>query len=95
MIYFLDLEFRKKIMIYNYRTKIDKIMREQFMRKLRARNDPVCVASRIRGLKTQILNLEATKQDNDELVRLRRLLLGLEKKHNRLVSNGDELSFLS
>ena len=83
-------------MVYNYRTHIDKNMQAQFMEKLRARlrlrNDPNHIASRIREVTRDILKLE-TKADSkthdedatSELRRLRKLLIVLEEKRSRLV----------
>ena len=71
-------------MIYNTRRHIDKHMKEEFMRKLRARNDPACVASRIEELKMRISRLESKGQTTN-LCGLRRCLLGLQQKHSRLV----------
>ena len=92
-------QHRKKLekkMLYNYRSHIDKTMKAQFMEKLRARlrlrNDPVHIASRIQEVTRHISKLE-TKLNSEshdegatnELRRLRKLLSVLEEKRSRLV----------
>ena len=79
-------------------THIDKNMKAHFMEKLRARlrlrNDPNHIASRIREVTRDILKLETeadSKTHNEdatsELRRLRKLLIVLEEKHSRLVES--------
>lgn len=72
-------------MRYNFKTHIDKKCRADFMAKLRARNDPSHVYSRIMRTKRKIQELSSTM--TEESARLQSVLRALEAKHARLVSD--------
>lgn len=73
-------------MKYNYKRHIDKARKTAFFARLRARNDPVHILSRITHTKREIASLTRSGAV-DRLENLRVLLLSLEAKHARLLSH--------